>query len=80
MIYGGHECDAISFENIPKALAEQGVDIRLFGKPQSFKKEEWALFWLMLMTFNKLEIKHNKQDFKSKPNLFNLCNGAIMAR
>jgi phosphoribosylglycinamide formyltransferase 2 len=43
VIYGGHECDAISFENIPKALAEQGVDIRLFGKPQSFKKRRMGV-------------------------------------
>jgi len=43
VIYGGHDCDAISFENIPKALAEQGVDIRLFGKPQSFKKRRMGV-------------------------------------
>jgi phosphoribosylglycinamide formyltransferase 2 len=43
VIYGGHDCDAISFEDIPKALAEQGVDIRLFGKPQSFKKRRMGV-------------------------------------
>jgi phosphoribosylglycinamide formyltransferase 2 len=43
VIYGGHDCDAISFENIPKALAEKGVDIRLFGKPQSFKKRRMGV-------------------------------------
>jgi phosphoribosylglycinamide formyltransferase 2 len=43
VIYGGHDCDAITFENIPKALAEQGVDIRLFGKPQSFKKRRMGV-------------------------------------
>jgi phosphoribosylglycinamide formyltransferase 2 len=43
VIYGGHDCDAISFENIPKALAEQGADIRLFGKPQSFKKRRMGV-------------------------------------
>ena len=43
VIYGGHDCDAISFENIPKALAEQGVDIRLFGKPQSFKRRRMGV-------------------------------------
>jgi phosphoribosylglycinamide formyltransferase 2 len=43
VIYGGHDCDAISFENIPKALAEQGIDIRLFGKPQSFKKRRMGV-------------------------------------
>jgi phosphoribosylglycinamide formyltransferase 2 len=43
VIYGGHDSDAISFENIPKALAEQGVDIRLFGKPQSFNKRRMGV-------------------------------------
>jgi len=43
VIYGGHDCDAISFENIPKALAEHGIDIRLFGKPQSFKKRRMGV-------------------------------------
>jgi len=43
VIYGGHDSDAITFENIPKALAEQGVDIRLFGKPQSFKKRRMGV-------------------------------------
>jgi phosphoribosylglycinamide formyltransferase 2 len=43
VIYGGHDCVAISFENIPKALAEQGIDIRLFGKPQSFKKRRMGV-------------------------------------
>jgi phosphoribosylglycinamide formyltransferase 2 len=43
VIYGGHDCDAILFENIPKALTEQDVDIRLFGKPQSFKKRRMGV-------------------------------------
>tara|TARA_B100000035_G_scaffold314482_1_gene330894 strand:- start:3922 stop:5118 length:1197 start_codon:yes stop_codon:yes gene_type:complete len=43
VIYGGHDCEAISFENIPVALTEQGIDIRLFGKPQSFKKRRMGV-------------------------------------
>jgi phosphoribosylglycinamide formyltransferase 2 len=43
VIYGGHDCDAISYENIPKALAGHGVDIRLFGKPQSFKRRRMGV-------------------------------------
>ena len=43
VIYGGHDCDAISFENIPKVLADKGLDIRLFGKPQSFKKRRMGV-------------------------------------
>ena len=43
VIYGGHDCEAIQFQNIPQALAEQGVDIRFFGKPQSFKKRRMGV-------------------------------------
>ena len=43
VIYGGHDCEAIRFQNIPQALAVQGVDIRLFGKPQSFKKRRMGV-------------------------------------
>jgi phosphoribosylglycinamide formyltransferase 2 len=43
VIYGGHDCESIRFQNIPQALAEQGVDIRLFGKPQSFKKRRMGV-------------------------------------
>ena len=43
VIYGGHDCEAIQFQNIPQALAEQGVDIRLFCKPQSFKKRRMGV-------------------------------------
>jgi phosphoribosylglycinamide formyltransferase 2 len=43
VIYGGHDCDAIAVENIPKALAGEGLDIRLFGKPQSFKRRRMGV-------------------------------------
>lgn len=36
VIYGGRDEKAISFDNLEKALAIEGVDIRLFGKPESF--------------------------------------------
>lgn len=43
VIYGGYDCEDIQFQNIPQALVEQGVDIRLFGKPQSFKKRRMGV-------------------------------------
>ena len=38
VIYGNLDAEAIMFEGVDKALAIKGVDVRLFGKPQSFKK------------------------------------------
>ena len=69
VIYGGHDCDAISFENIPKALAEQGIDIRLFGKPQSFKKRRMGI---VLAHADDIEHARNlaqqaKSQIKTKP-------------
>jgi len=69
VIYGGHDCDAISFENIPKAIADQGLDIRLFGKPQSFKKRRMGV---ILAHANDIQQARNKtqqarSQIKTKP-------------
>jgi phosphoribosylglycinamide formyltransferase 2 len=37
VIYGDHDADHIYFEGVDQALQIPGVDIRLFGKPKSFK-------------------------------------------
>ncbi len=37
VIYGGMEAEGIAFENVAEALAEPGTQIRLFGKPVSYK-------------------------------------------
>ena len=37
VIYGNHDADGIHFENIEKALGVPESDLRLFGKPTSFK-------------------------------------------
>ena len=38
VIYGQHEAKGIIFEGVEDALAIEGIDVRLFGKPESFKK------------------------------------------
>ncbi len=43
VIYGGHDCASITINNIDKALSIDGVDIRIFGKPQSFKKRRMGV-------------------------------------
>ena len=34
VIYGGHDCDHIEYQNVDQALALGNVDVRFFGKPQ----------------------------------------------
>jgi len=43
VIYGKYDAESISFEGIDKALDVDGVDIRLFGKPQSYKKRRMGV-------------------------------------
>jgi len=43
VIYGNHDANSIRFENIDKALAVPESDLRLFGKPTSFKRRRMGV-------------------------------------
>ena len=43
VIYGGMDEKGIAFEGVDKALAVPKTDIRLFGKPESFKKRRMGV-------------------------------------
>lgn len=43
VVYGEIEAPGISFEGIDEALAIPGVDIRLFGKPESYKRRRMGV-------------------------------------
>ena len=43
VIYGQHEVKAIAFEGVADALNVPGVDIRLFGKPESFARRRMGV-------------------------------------
>jgi len=43
VIYGGVEAEAVSYEGVAHALSEPGVDLRLFGKPQSYAKRRMGV-------------------------------------
>lgn len=43
VIYGQHEAKVIAFEGVAEALALPGVDIRLFGKPESFARRRMGV-------------------------------------
>lgn len=43
VIYGGLEAKGVGFLGVDEALRVHGVDIRLFGKPESFKKRRMGV-------------------------------------
>lgn len=43
VIYGGHNAKAIRFDGVAEALAAEGTDVRLFGKPESFVKRRMGV-------------------------------------
>ena len=43
VIYGGHDAGALRFEGVAEALAVPGADVRLFGKPESFRKRRMGV-------------------------------------
>jgi phosphoribosylglycinamide formyltransferase 2 len=43
VIYGGHDAGALRFDGVAQAMAVPGADIRLFGKPESFRKRRMGV-------------------------------------
>ena len=43
VIYGGMEATGIAFEGVDEALAMPGVDLRLFGKPETFVRRRMGV-------------------------------------
>ena len=43
VVYGGMEARGIAFEGVDEALAVPGADLRLFGKPESFRKRRMGV-------------------------------------
>jgi len=43
VVYGGLEAKGIAFDGVAEALSVSGVDLRLFGKPESFKKRRMGV-------------------------------------
>ena len=52
VIYGDYDADHIYFKGVDQALQIPGVDIRLFGKPKSFKKRRMGV---ILASSNNME-------------------------
>ena len=63
VIYGGHDCDHIEYQNVDQALALGNVDVRFFGKPQSFKKRRMGV--ILAFAEDVDEAKNKAQQAKS---------------
>jgi len=63
VLYGGHDASIIIYDEIEKALAIDGVDIRIFGKPESFKKRRMGV--ILSTGKNVDEAKSKAQEAKS---------------
>jgi phosphoribosylglycinamide formyltransferase 2 len=63
VIYGEYDSNIVIYDGIEKALEIDGVDIRLFGKPESFKKRRMGV---ILSTGKNIdEAKSKAQEAKS---------------
>jgi len=69
VIYGNHDADDICFEGIDQALQVPGVDIRLFGKPKSFKKRRMGVILASSKTMESALESVKKAAFKIKTKL-----------
>jgi phosphoribosylglycinamide formyltransferase 2 len=63
VIYGEHDSNVVIYDEIEKVLAIDGVDIRLFGKPESFKKRRMGV--ILSTGKNTDEAKLKAQEAKS---------------
>ena len=69
VIYGNHDADQIYFEGVDQALQIPGVDIRLFGKPKSFKKRRMGVILAFSNTMDSALEKVKKAASKIKTKL-----------
>jgi len=63
VIYGEHDSNVVIYDGLEKVLAIDGVDIRLFGKPESFKKRRMGV--ILSTGRNIEEAKLKAQEAKS---------------
>lgn len=67
VIYGGMDEIGIGFEGVAEALAEPGTDLRLFGKPESFKKRRMGVALARATEVDEARAKAKRAAAKVKP-------------
>lgn len=67
VIYGGLDVPGIAFSGVAEALAVPGTDLRLFGKPESFKKRRMGVAVAMGATTDEARQRAKLAANKVKP-------------
>ena len=69
VIYGGHDGDGVRFEGVDKALLVPESDVRLFGKPTSFKKRRMGVALANADDVTEARVRAQKVASTIKPTL-----------
>ena len=69
VIYGNHDAEGIRFENIDQALMVPESDLRLFGKPTSFKRRRMGVALASAKDVNEARARAQKVASLVKPTL-----------
>ncbi|MFC5472788.1 formate-dependent phosphoribosylglycinamide formyltransferase [Paraherbaspirillum soli] len=67
VIYGQHDAPGIAFEGVADAMRIPGVDIRLFGKPESFKRRRMGVALATANDIDDARIRAKQAAAKVKP-------------
>ena len=67
VIYGGMDAKGIAFEGVAEALAVPGVDLRLFGKPESFARRRMGVALARAVTTDIARAHANEAADKVRP-------------
>lgn len=67
VIYGKHDAKGIAFEGVADALREPGVDIRLFGKPESFERRRMGVILAIANDVESARVRAKQAAAKVKP-------------
>lgn len=67
VIYGQHDAKGIAFEGVAEALRIPGTDIRLFGKPESFRRRRMGVALAAADDIDTARIRAKQAAAKVKP-------------
>ena len=70
VIYGGVEGEALTFDGVKDALAIPGAELRLFGKPQSFRKRRMGVALARAATSDEARMRAKRAASAVKPVLY----------
>ncbi|MFO7541228.1 MAG: formate-dependent phosphoribosylglycinamide formyltransferase [Thiobacillus sp.] len=67
VIYGGMEATGIAFEGVAEAMRTQGVDLRLFGKPEAFVRRRMGVALATAATIDEARTRAKAASAAVKP-------------